>query len=70
MARRRYIPTAYTTHYEVVVDNGETEERHSYSAEECEMAASRAYRAKAAGAFSVHTVTYKSDGTSYTTVQR
>ncbi len=53
------------THYELVIDNGETEVRRTYSHEECEMAASAFYRAQASGAFAAQLFTYKSDGSLY-----
>ncbi len=53
------------THYELVVDNGTTEERHTYAGDECEMASSAFYRAQAAGAFSAQIFAYKDDGSSY-----
>ncbi len=62
--RNRY-EMPHTTHYEVVVDNGDTERRHQYAADECEMASSCYYRAKASGAFSAQIITYKSDGTHF-----
>jgi hypothetical protein len=66
---RRYSPLPRvpltTTHYELVIDNGETEERRGYGPDECEMASAGYYRAKARGAFSVAVWTFKDDGSSY-----
>jgi hypothetical protein len=61
--RRRYIPIPRVTHYEVVTG----ERRSSYAHDECEMASSAAYRARATGA-EVSIVTYKDDGSSYSRV--
>jgi hypothetical protein len=65
---RRYrtrIDLPRITHYELVVDNGETEERRTYAHEECGMASSAFYRAQADGAFAAQLYTHKSDGSSY-----